>query len=146
MTDETPAVQATPETPTAAPEPSAASIPPLASVSPPAAPWSASQFPSFLSGAPAPATSGLAIASLVLSLVGLLFGWICCMPLFSILAVVFGHISYAQITGKPYRYSGRGLAIAGLIIGYIGMVVSVIVGIAVGVLSMLAGLAENNLR
>jgi peptidyl-prolyl cis-trans isomerase B (cyclophilin B) len=51
----------------------------------------------------------LAIASLVVSL-------ICCAPL----GVIFGHIAIGQInkTGE----GGRGLAIAGLIIGYIGIV------------------------
>jgi peptidyl-prolyl cis-trans isomerase B (cyclophilin B) len=51
----------------------------------------------------------LAIASLVVSL-------ICCAPL----GVIFGHIAIGQI--KKTGEGGRGLAIAGLIIGYIGIV------------------------
>lgn len=49
----------------------------------------------------------MAIASLVVSL-------ICCAPL----GVIFGHVAISQInkTGE----GGRGLATAGLIIGYIG--------------------------
>ena len=59
-----------------------------------------------------PGTNGMAVASLVLSLV-----WIC--GLGSILAVIFGHIGLRQTnrTGQ----AGRGLAIAGLIIGYLGV-------------------------
>jgi hypothetical protein len=49
----------------------------------------------------------MAIASLVVSL-------ICCAPL----GVIFGHVAISQInkTGE----GGRGLAIAGLVIGYVG--------------------------
>jgi peptidyl-prolyl cis-trans isomerase B (cyclophilin B) len=41
---------------------------------------------------------------------------ICCAPL----GVIFGHIAIGQI--KTTGEGGRGLAIAGLIIGYIGIV------------------------
>ncbi|MHC4111267.1 MAG: DUF4190 domain-containing protein [Planctomycetota bacterium] len=54
-------------------------------------------------------TSGLAIASLVLSLV-IPFG---CIP-----AIVCGHIALRKI-GKDAMVQGRGLALAGLIIGYV---------------------------
>lgn len=55
---------------------------------------------------PSRGTSGFAIASLVLGLLG-----------GAILAVVFGHVALNEIktTGKD----GRGLAIAGLVLGYI---------------------------
>ena len=56
-------------------------------------------------------TSGLAIASLVLSLIGP-FG---CIP-----AIVCGHIALRKIR-KDARVQGRGLALAGLIIGYVGL-------------------------
>ena len=53
----------------------------------------------------APKTNGLAIAAFVLSLLG-----------FALLPVIFGHIALGQIktTGAP----GRGIALAGLIVGY----------------------------
>jgi hypothetical protein len=53
-------------------------------------------------------TSGLAIASLVFSLI---------VPFGSIPAIVCGHIALRQIK-KDTRVHGRGLALAGLIIGY----------------------------
>jgi hypothetical protein len=69
-------------------------------------------------------TDGLAIASLVLGIVWL--GGIG-----SILAVVFGHIARRRIrrTGQ----SGRGLALAGLILGYIGFVVAALIIAAIPV-------------
>ena len=53
----------------------------------------------------APRTNGLAVASFVLGLCGL-----------AILPVILGHIALGQIktTGAP----GRGIALAGLIVGY----------------------------
>jgi hypothetical protein len=56
-------------------------------------------------------TSGLAIASLVLSLIGP-FG---CIP-----AIVCGHIALRKIRKEP-TVKGYGLALAGLIIGYVGL-------------------------
>ena len=53
-------------------------------------------------------TNGFAIASFVCSLV-------CGAPL----AVIFGHIALSQINKN--HEGGRGLAIAGLVIGYIGL-------------------------
>jgi type II secretory pathway pseudopilin PulG len=71
--------------------------------------------PGFSPTAPVPAnqqkTSGLAIASLIC---GILF------PFFipAILAIIFGHISLSQIKQSAGRLTGRGLAIAGLVLGY----------------------------
>lgn len=58
------------------------------------------------------ATSGLAVASLVLGILWL--GWIG-----SILAVIFGHVALRSIRRGGQR--GHGLAVAGLVLGYIGV-------------------------
>jgi hypothetical protein len=59
-------------------------------------------------------TSGMAIASLVLGLV-----WIC--GLGSLLAVIFGHVALSEIERGRGQVLGRGMAIAGLILGYLGL-------------------------
>ncbi|MFE5671157.1 DUF4190 domain-containing protein [Agromyces sp. NPDC056523] len=46
----------------------------------------------------------------------------------SLVAIITGHIALSQI--KKTGEQGRGLAIAGLIIGYVGLVVGIIVAIA----------------
>jgi type IV pilus assembly protein PilA len=61
-------------------------------------------------------TSGLAIASLVFGMLFLFF------PL-SIVAVVLGHVSLSQIKKSAGRLGGRGLAITGLVLGYLGIAV-----------------------
>lgn len=74
---------------------------------------------------PGPGTNGMAIASLVLGILWLY--WIG-----SILALIFGYVALSQLKSRPQ--GGRGLAIAGIVLGYIGVavfVVLVIVGIAV---------------
>lgn len=55
-------------------------------------------------------TNGLAIASFVTSLFGL-----------TILAIIFGHIAKSQI--RTSGQGGSGLATAGLVIGYIFLVI-----------------------
>ena len=58
-------------------------------------------------------TSGFAIASLILSLVWVFW-------LGSVLAVIFGHIALNEIRRDP-AVRGRGLAVAGLVLGYVGL-------------------------
>ena len=54
---------------------------------------------------------GLAVASLVCSLIGIFF----CIP--SILGIVFGHVAYSK--AKRGEAGGQGMAQAGMIIGYV---------------------------
>lgn len=60
--------------------------------------------------------NGFAIASMVLGIV-----WIYWIG--SILAVVFGHIALRQIQESNDTQSGRGMAIAGLVLGYVGIAI-----------------------
>ncbi len=65
---------------------------------------------------------GFAIASLVLGILGLVFGCCICAKLFSILAIIFGCISKKNIEGKKSV-----LAIIGIILGAISIVFMVII-------------------
>jgi threonine/homoserine/homoserine lactone efflux protein len=58
-------------------------------------------------------TSGLAIASLVLGIV-----WVYWIG--SILAVIFAHIALRNMKRDP-SVGGKGMAIAGLVLGYVGV-------------------------
>lgn len=64
----------------------------------------------------------MAIASLVLGIAGLAFA--CLGVVASILAVVFGHVALARIAREGA--TGRGMAVTGLITGYIGIAIQVI--------------------
>jgi hypothetical protein len=59
-------------------------------------------------------TNGLSIAALVL---GILWLW----GLGSVLAVVLGYMAKGQIDSSDGRQAGRGLAIAGIVLGWIGV-------------------------
>jgi hypothetical protein len=61
---------------------------------------------------PGPTTNGLAVASLVAS-----FFWVLWFG--SFLAIVFGHIALSQIKQSGGRQTGYGVAMAGLVLGYI---------------------------
>jgi len=65
-------------------------------------------------GSSSTSTSGLAIASMVL---GILWIW----WIGSVLAVIFGHVALNQIKQSDGARGGRGMAIAGLVLGYIGV-------------------------
>jgi len=61
---------------------------------------------------PSRGTNGFAIASMVLGII-----WIYWIG--SVLAIIFGFIAYSQI--KERNQGGRGMATAGLILGFIGI-------------------------
>ena len=86
----------------------------------------------------APSTSGLAIASLACSIAGVFLFPI----ILSVLGIVFGHISLNRIKRSDGLLKGRGLAIAGLIIGYAGLVICVALIILV-ILIVIASAARN---
>lgn len=67
-----------------------------------------------------PKTNTLAIVSLVASIAGLVILW----GIGSIAGVICGHISLGQI--KKTGEQGRGMAVAGLIIGYVGIALAII--------------------
>lgn len=74
--------------------------------------------------APVRRTSGVAVASLVLSLVGLVGGWcLCGVP--SLLAVIFGHVGAART--RSGEVAGHGMAVAGLVLGYVLIIPTMVV-------------------
>ncbi len=66
---------------------------------------------------PNPPNNGLAIASMVLGIAGLVMIFI----IGPILALVFGYIARGQIDQSEGRQGGRGFAIAGIVMGWIGI-------------------------
>lgn len=59
-------------------------------------------------------TNGFAVASLVLGILWIFW-------LGSVLALIFGFVAKSQIDGSGGRQSGGGLAIAGIVLGCIGV-------------------------
>jgi hypothetical protein len=67
-----------------------------------------------------PRTNSLAVASLVLGIIS----WLLCPFVGGVLAVIFGHVARGQIrrTGE----GGAGMAMAGLVLGYVHLAVAVL--------------------
>ncbi len=85
------------------------------------APYAAPTYPA---DAPRP-TSGLAVAALICGIAGVVLFWALIPVLASIAAVITGHMALGQIKRDP-GIGGRGLAIAGLILGYAVIALSAI--------------------
>jgi hypothetical protein len=83
-------------------------------------------------------TEPLAIWSLVLSLVGLF----CCGFVVGIGGVVCGHLALSKIQREP-QLQGRGLALAGLIIGYLAILFWVLYIVFFGGFSFLRELSNH---
>jgi len=71
---------------------------------------------------PRPSTDGFAITSMVLGIIATLSCYLGIIP--GIIAIVFGHISMGKFKRNP-QLGGKGMAIAGLVCGYIGITVTV---------------------
>ena len=99
----------------------------------PQPPYPAAQqpYPPYPPYAPAPPTNGLAIAALVCGVGGFVIG-VSFIP-----AIICGHLARAQIrrTGEQ----GGGMALAGLIIGYVGIALFAVVVAAFIVIATNAG-------
>jgi hypothetical protein len=81
-------------------------------------------------------TNGFAIASLVLSL-----AWLG--GIGSLLGVVFGHVALRRINRARPPQAGRGLAVAGLVLGYVFLVPALVVAGALIAGSMVQGSFES---
>ncbi|MBE3123580.1 MAG: DUF4190 domain-containing protein [Planctomycetes bacterium] len=81
-----------------------------------------------------PQTNGLAVASLVLGIISLA----CSQCLTAIPGIIFGHIALGQIRRSGGTQGGRGLAIGGLVTGYISVGIVLLVLIAYAALLFLS--------
>jgi hypothetical protein len=91
----------------------------------------------FPGGAMAPPTSGLAIASMVCGILGL----VTCLLLPGIPAVICGHMALSQMAAPGARIGGRGMAIAGLVMGYIAVILG-LVGVVLFTVGALANVSH----
>ena len=78
-----------------------------------------------------PQTSGMAIASLAMGIAG----WTLFPFLGSILAIIFGYAARREIRRQPGRLTGDGMAVAGLVLGWI-MVGLGVAGIILGAIGL----------
>lgn len=77
----------------------------------------------YIPGMMAPRSSGLATASMICGIVSLVF----CQGVGAIPAIICGHMALSQINQSPLPMSGKGMAIAGLVMGYLQFVAIAVV-------------------
>ncbi len=87
----------------------------------PSAPYSSSAEAQNQTTAPIYKSNTLAITSLVLGLLSILFYFLTAIP-----GIITGHIARSRAKKMPDRYEGKGMALAGLILSYIMLVVSIV--------------------
>lgn len=80
-------------------------------------------------------TNTLAIISFICGLLGLV-GGIPSVGVLNIVAIVMGHMARSQIRQNPNE-DGAGMALAGLIMGYIGLLIVPLVVLAIVVIVMI---------
>jgi hypothetical protein len=88
--------------------------------------------------APQPKTSALAIWSLVLGILALLFLLVCISPLFAVPGVICAHLAHSRIKRSGGALDGQGMALAGLITNYVS------IGLSVFLLPMMMAIAIPN--
>jgi hypothetical protein len=80
-------------------------------------------------------TSALAVVSLVSGILG----WTLMPVLGSLVAVVTGHLARGEVRRAPSRLEGDGLAVAGLVLGYLALALGLL--LVVGLMLFFGGLA-----
>lgn len=73
-----------------------------------------------------PVSQGQAIASMVCGIISLVIFclWFISGPL-AIVAIVLGHVAISKAKNDPTRFGGKGMARAGLVTGYLGLLASI---------------------
>ncbi len=100
-------------------------VPELSAPQPQSGPYAPPQaYPGYPPGyyPPVAPTNGLAIASMVCGILGIIscyFGGFMGLP-----AVICGHLAISSIRKAPFEMGGRGMAIAGLVMGYLAILFS----------------------
>jgi len=87
---------------------------------------------------PTKQTSTLAVVSLIAGCVSLIFGIFAAIP-----AIICGHLALGEIKKQPEK-DGKGLAMAGLIIGYVVTVLSVLIIVLFLIFFLFAGVAVES--
>lgn len=92
--------------------------------------------PNLPAGAYGQQTNGMALTGMIMGILSLTVGWFCCGfgPLFSILGLVFSIVGLSQINRNPAQYSGKGMAITGIILSVLGLVALIGFAIIFGLL------------
>ncbi|MBN1137489.1 MAG: DUF4190 domain-containing protein [Anaerolineae bacterium] len=95
--------------------------------------------PSYRTVGTAAPTSGMAVASLILGIAGLTV-----VPTIgSVLALILGYMARRDIRQRPTETTGEGMATAGIVMGWIGVVLTVLAVCGIIALATLCAIASS---
>ena len=94
----------------------------------------------------APETNGMAVAGLVMGILSMTVGLLCCGPVlvFNILGIIFSSVALSQIKKSPVQQTGRNLAIVGLVLSLLGIVFQIIIIIVFGAMGILKEIIQRH--
>lgn len=90
-----------------------------------------------------PQTNSMAIAALVMGILAVTVGLCCCGWLLGLLGIIFSLVALSQIKKSPDQQTGRGMAIAGLVMSILGLIASIILQIMFGFLHLLTQVLQQ---
>lgn len=76
----------------------------------------------FLPGNKQVSIEGIAVISFIIGILGFLFSAFLVGFIFSLIAIIFGMLSLDRFKENPEKYLGKGFAIAGMILGLLGVI------------------------
>jgi hypothetical protein len=90
----------------------------------------------------APETNSMAVAGLVMGILSMTIGLVCCGLVFNILGIIFSSVALSQI--KRSQQTGRNLAIVGLVLSLLGLVFEIIKIVVFGAMGLLKEIMQRH--
>ncbi len=90
----------------------------------------------------APETNGMAVAGLVMGILSMTIGLVCCGLVFNILGIIFSSVALSQL--KRSQQTGRNLAIVGLVLSLLGLLFEIIKIVAFGAMGLLKEIMQQH--
>jgi hypothetical protein len=90
----------------------------------------------------APETNGMAVAGLVMGILSMTIGLVCCGLVFNILGIIFSSVALSQL--KRSQQTGRNLAIVGLVLSLLGLLFEIIKIVVFGAMGLLKEIMQQH--
>jgi len=92
----------------------------------------------------APETNSMAVAGLVMGILSMTVGLVCCGLVFNVLGIIFSSVALSQIKKGPVQQTGRNLAIVGLVLSLLGLVFQIIIIVVFGAMGLLKEIIQQH--
>ena len=89
-------------------------------------------------------TNSMAVAGLVMGILSMTVGLVCCGLVFNILGIIFSSVALSQIKKSPVQQTGRNLAIVGLVLSLLGLAFQIIIIIVFGAMGILKEIIQQH--